>query len=246
MLALDEQRRAGRFRFERDRNRFIARRGLLRMILVRYLGLDSESLRFCYGPNGKPSLEPECNPGELSFNMSHSDGLAIYAINRKRKIGVDVERVRPVPENDKIVEDVFPSTKQARLPARHPDQRAEAFLGWWTRNEACVKASGDGLCRWMDSIDDSARDGQPSRSNAADSDSEEPVGWSFQTLVPAPGYTASVVVEGADCRLACWRVPDEMELAGSPVKRGAQESCRSCYMPPQKQSEPVFIDSQSL
>ena len=62
MLALDEQPRAGRFRFERDRNRFIARRGLLRMILARYLGLDSESLRFCYGPNGKPSLELECNP----------------------------------------------------------------------------------------------------------------------------------------------------------------------------------------
>jgi hypothetical protein len=55
----------------------------------------------------------------------------------------------------------------------------------------------------MNSIDDSARDGQPSRSNAADSDSEETVEWPFQTLVPAPGYTASIVVEGADRRLAC-------------------------------------------
>ena len=127
--------------------------------------------------------------------MSHSDGLAIYAINRKQKIGVGVERVRPVPESDKIVEDVFPSTEQARLPARRSDQRAEAFLGWWTSNEARLKASGDGLLRWMDSIDDWARDRQPSRSNAADSDSEEIVGWSFQTLVSAPGYTAPVVVE---------------------------------------------------
>src|SRR5713226_9326224 len=57
MLSADEQQRAGRFRFERDGNRFIARRGLLRIILGRYLGVEPGSLRFCYGPNGKPALE---------------------------------------------------------------------------------------------------------------------------------------------------------------------------------------------
>jgi phosphopantetheinyl transferase len=140
--------------------------------------------------------------------MSHSDGLPIYAINRKRKIGVDVERVRPVPESNKIVEAVFPATDQARLAARRPDQRAEAFLGWWTRNEARLKASGDGLCRWMDSIDDSARDGQPSRSNAADSDSEETVGWSFQrscrlpVTPPRSSWKEPIVVwHAGECRM---------------------------------------------
>jgi 4'-phosphopantetheinyl transferase len=220
-----------------DRNRFIARRGLLRVILGRYLDLKPASIRFGYGPKGKPFLEDACNRDELTFNLSHSEELAIYAISRKRKIGVDVERVRPIPESDKIVAGLYCST------ARRPDQPAKAFLDWWTRNEARLKASGDGLCRWMDSIDDSARDERPSRSNAADSHPEETVGWSFQTLVPAPGYTASVVAEGGDCHLACWPVPDEMELAGYPAKKSAQESCRSSKMPLRKQSEPASIDS---
>src|SRR5439155_15836563 len=149
---------------------FIGRRGLLRVILARYLGLHPESLRFCYGNYGKPSLEPECNTGQLSFNMSHSQGLAIYAVSRNREIGIDVERVRPVPESDKIVEEIFPSTEHARLPARRPDQREEAFLDWWTRNEARLKASGDGLGRWTESMDDSAREGQPSKLMAGNSD----------------------------------------------------------------------------
>ena len=58
-LSIDERERAGRFKFERDSNRFVAARGILRAILSRYLFVDPANLKFSYGPRGKPALEAQ-------------------------------------------------------------------------------------------------------------------------------------------------------------------------------------------
>ena len=205
LLSVDERHRVGRFRFDLDRNRFVARRGLLRVILGRYLDLKPASIRFGYGPNGKPFLEDACNRDELTFNLSHSKELAIYAITRKRRIGVDVERLRPITESDRIVADLYAFT------ARRPDQPAEPFLNWWTRYEAYLKASGSGLSRRIDSTEDSMLEGRVSRSSVTKSASEETVEWSLQTLMPAPGYAAALVVEATDWHLVCLELPNDWE-----------------------------------
>src|SRR4029453_8431242 len=72
-LSRDENQRAIRFRFERDRNRFVVGRGVLREILGTYLQIDPEKVDFNYGPKGNPFLkEPsEYAPGSLYFNVSH-------------------------------------------------------------------------------------------------------------------------------------------------------------------------------
>lgn len=57
LLAPDEKVRAERFYFERDRNRFIAGRGLLRMIIGGYLGMDPSQIEFAYREAGKPVLK---------------------------------------------------------------------------------------------------------------------------------------------------------------------------------------------
>ena len=48
ILSADEQGRAGRFYFEKDREHFTVARGLLRVILSRYLDIEPSQLRFCY------------------------------------------------------------------------------------------------------------------------------------------------------------------------------------------------------
>jgi 4'-phosphopantetheinyl transferase len=241
LLSVDERHRAGRFRFDLDRNRFIARRGLLRVILGRYLDLKPASIRFGYGPNGKPFLEDACDRDELTFNLSHSKELAIYAISRKRKIGVDVERIRSIPEADKIVRDVFASREPHHGQHEEPRPRLthkcqglrtatrrqrfifpmrgakaiETFFEWWTRTEAYVKASGDGLGGRTDSTNDSVLEKPPSRSIAPGRASAETIDWSWQTFTPVPGHIATIVVEGTDWRLSCceWREDGELRPA---------------------------------
>jgi len=175
------------------------------VILGRYLDLKPASIRFGYGPNGKPFLQEACSRDELTFNLSHSEELAIYAISRKRKIGVDVERLRPISESDNIMANLYSST------ADRPDQPAEAFLNWWTRHEAYLKASGDGLSRCVDSTEKSRLEGRVSRSSVTKSASEETVEWSLQTLMPALGHVAALVVEATDWHLACLELPNDWE-----------------------------------
>ena len=93
ILTDDELDRAKRFSFERDRQRFIAARGILRSILSHYITINPGDLRFYYNQYGKPFLAPDFSSYLLNFNLSHSGHMALYAITRNREIGVDVERV---------------------------------------------------------------------------------------------------------------------------------------------------------
>lgn len=92
-LAADERVRAERFHRVRDRDRFVAGRGALRVLLASYCDTRPELLRFGYGPQGKPGLADAESP--LRFNVAHSGDLAIIAVAHGREVGVDIERVPP-------------------------------------------------------------------------------------------------------------------------------------------------------
>src|SRR3989442_6041333 len=94
VLSSDEQERAARFHFEKDRHHYAAARGLLRTILGRYLALPPAQLQFSYNAFGKPALAPGISPIPLRFNLAHSHGLALFAFNRSREIGIDLELIR--------------------------------------------------------------------------------------------------------------------------------------------------------
>src|SRR5690349_9941757 len=88
LLAADEQAKAGRFRFAKDRNQYSIGRGLLRVLLGRYLVCEPEQLRFRYSAYGKPSLDG-VQTG-LRFNLSHSHQMALLAFTRSSDFGVDI------------------------------------------------------------------------------------------------------------------------------------------------------------
>ncbi|HWD18020.1 MAG TPA: 4'-phosphopantetheinyl transferase superfamily protein [Verrucomicrobiae bacterium] len=151
-LTLDETERdrACRFRFARDRDRFIASHGLLREILATALSGAPASIRFAYGPNGKPRLAAH---SKLHFNLSHSDSLALVAVAWEREIGVDVERVRALPEMEEIARRVFSQEEQAAWQAAAPAERTPVFFRLWTRHEAIAKCSGAGLAEVEGPVD---------------------------------------------------------------------------------------------
>jgi len=200
-LSPDEQERAKRFCLERVRTRFIVGRGLLRTILGHYLGRAPEGLHFAYAARGKPSLAPS-EGTDLRFNVSHSDGIGLFAVARGREVGVDVERLRPLPRAERIAERFFSVPERTALKGLPAERRLEGFFTCWTRKEAYIKARGDGLGHPLDQFAVTIAPGEPARLSAVgDGDPSEIARWSLEGLPPGPGYVAALSAGGRG-----WRV----------------------------------------
>jgi 4'-phosphopantetheinyl transferase len=171
-LSPTERHRARRFRFERDRRRFIVARGRLREELAARLGVRPERVALEYGENGKPRLAGR----ELHFSVSHCDDVALLAFSKDAEIGVDVEAIRPVREADAIAVQFFSPLEHAGYAALAPRDRLLGFFRVWTRKEAYVKALGVGFSMALERFDLSVA----------------PRGWHLQSFFPLPGFIASL------------------------------------------------------
>jgi len=199
-LSPDERERATHYRFVRDRVRYIVARGTLRAILGRYLDLDPAGLRFVYGPQGKPALAPE-HGRDISFNLSHAGDVALYAVTRGRRVGVDVEQVVPDVAGSTVPEHTFSPHEVAVLRALPLDEQTAAFFRCWTRKEAYVKALGAGFSLDLTSFDVSLAPDNPPALLATRPDPTEAAHWSLHDVDAGPGYSAAIVVEGRNARL---------------------------------------------
>jgi 4'-phosphopantetheinyl transferase len=201
MITLDtaEQSRAARFYFSRDRDYFIACRGILRELLGEYLGSSPASIEFFYGAHGKPAHRPEDSRSPIRFNISHSSGLAVLAFARSREIGIDLESIRPEFAGEEIAERYFSAQELVELRALPPALKPEGFFHCWTRKEAYVKALGLGLQVPLDSFSVSLTPSQPEILRSVDS-----YRWSLRSFEPAPNFVAAIVGEGRDWQPRFW------------------------------------------
>ena len=206
-LAADEQARAERFYFQRDRERFITAHRVLRAILSLYLNRAPKCLSFCYSSHGKPALAWESGGDAIRFNMSHSHGVALYAVTRGREVGIDLEFIRRDLEVEQIAERFFSRRETATLRALPTDLRKYAFFLCWTRKEAYIKARGEGLSLPLDQFDVSLIPGEPAALLSTQPDSDEALRWSLQELTLASGYVGALAVEGRGWSLSCWQWP---------------------------------------
>jgi len=193
VLNTEENVRADRFHFDRDRMRFIAARAQLRMILARYLARDPEMITFSYGPRGKPHIAES-----VGFNLSHSDDLAVVAVALERNVGVDVEAIRTMKERDRIAGRFFSAGENAALLGVPESERTKAFLRCWTLKEAYVKATGDGLAHPTESFDVAFGLGEQTELLRVDQEPEEASRWRLMGFSPAPNFVGALAVEGHD------------------------------------------------
>lgn len=198
-LSPEERIRAARLHFVRDQDHFIATRGALRQILAGYLKPPPAQLRFCSGRFGKPALDSNCGADDLRFNLSHSDGLALFAVARTREVGIDVERVDPRTECERLAEQLFSPQEAHNLSALPRTARREAFFLSWTGTEAYLKARGEGL------VGSDAFDSSVAQREAACASRAGNSRWSLLPLRPAPGYVANVAAEGDDWGVRLWQ-----------------------------------------
>ena len=141
-LSESEWERARRFVFRRDRNRFVAAHAALRETLSVRTGTPAAMLEYATGAHGKPHL---IAPAAVRFNLSHSQSVALIAIDDAGEIGVDVELLRPMQDAQALANAYFTDAERLALDAVEVSARDRAFLTCWTRKEACLKATGLGL-----------------------------------------------------------------------------------------------------
>lgn len=195
-LIPSEKERANRFIFQKDQERFIAARGILRTILSKYLDKNPEQLRFSYNHYGKPALAPKFGGDGLRFNLSHSHEVTLIAVTRGRDIGLDIERIRSDLASEQIARQFFSPGEVATLLALPSHLQQEAFFVCWTRKEAYIKARGEGFSFPLDQFEVSLMPGEPAALLTTRGSPREASRWSICDLNPGPGYSAAMAVKG--------------------------------------------------
>lgn len=184
MLNSHERKRAELFRFRQDRDRFVIRRGLLRLFLSRIINETAATIEIAEGVHGKPFLLQHPN---LHFNLAHSKELICFAFAKGKRVGVDVEIKQSIPDPGgmgRIIfcpEDVEWIEKQACSES--------AFFKIWARSEAYVKAIGTGFQQRL------TQQLQSSTDSCVVQDSEDSTWWKITDVEVASGYEAAVATE---------------------------------------------------
>ena len=209
-LSLDERQKADRFRLPADRRRFVMARGTLRYLLGRQLNRSPKSVAFCYGAYGKPAVETanlvaensvsapgggaetsaenRCN---VHFNLSHSSEMALCALGYERRVGIDIERVKPMKRLDGMMKRTLIESEQREVEAEPPAAQAQAFLQRWTCKEAYLKAIGLGLTQSMQTVE--VQLSPPKLLQVPESCS---LGWHLNLVTLTESYVGALVTEG--------------------------------------------------
>jgi 4'-phosphopantetheinyl transferase len=203
-LSADELARAAKFHFESDRNRYILARGILRTILGHYLSKSPDLLHFEYTSHGKPKLSTNAGYDALDFNLTHSGEFAMYAIAKRRNIGIDIEKIRSDIAIAQIADKFFSPPEISFLQGIDKDKLPDVFFQLWTRKEAFIKATGNGFSLPIEHVDVSLTSERILSPIILSGNYKENAHWYVQDLFPGKGYTAAMVVEGSDWELSCW------------------------------------------
>lgn len=199
VLSSDEIARANRFHFERDRVYFVRCRMALRRLLGKYLAIPAPEIQFKYLANGKPQLEVDQNPRALQFNASHSADLATIAIGSEHRLGIDIEKIRSDVDTLSLSKRFFSLRERAELQALPEHLRVSAFFACWTRKEAFLKATGEGLSFPLENFSVSVQPDSNPKLEEVNKDTNVGNQWFLADLHISDGYRAALAIE---CRQA--------------------------------------------
>jgi 4'-phosphopantetheinyl transferase len=175
-------------------------------VLAKYLLEDPRALSIRAGTSGKPRLDG-ADPS-IQFNISHTGDLALIAVTRGLRVGIDVERIRDVPDIEAIIDGFFSEQETAWLRSRENEELTWAFFLLWTRREAAAKALGIGLfdCFARFTLPPSDPCGSGFRVEMADTTAGPSRAWWMRDLFPDPEYAGAVCVEKDNATPSLWRL----------------------------------------
>ncbi len=175
----------------RFRQRFV-----LRLLLGAYLNCPGKSVRFEYGPAGKPQLAASQSDGKdgndgngLNFNVSHSGDWMAVALASDLKVGIDIEAGRELKRPSSLAQRSFSAPEAEWLLALPTAEQTKAFFELWTRREALVKAVGGSLFASLRDLELDPQTGKPLRLPES---WPSPESWNLRNLNLPDGLIAAL------------------------------------------------------
>ena len=203
LLVPEEQEKASRFHFERDKIRYILTRGILRKLLSFYLKQDPATVSFEYNSYGKPILATDKPQSDLCFNLSHSGDFALIALSHGRNIGIDIEQINSEFDYEIVAKNFFSKEEIESIEKTKRTDQHRLFFQYWTRKEAILKGWGKGLSNSMKELDVSMQNDLDWSLIQMIHESNNQEMWYGKDLPLVRGYAAAIAVEGGNCNLVC-------------------------------------------
>jgi len=198
LLDGDEQTRAKKYLSGKKTREYVVTRAALRIILAGILQREPRDLKFACGKNGKPYLADPLSfssNNRLEFSVSHSYGLALIAFTFCGQVGVDIEKIRADIDHEKLSRRFFSLQEFKALQQFDEKIRMSAFFAAWTRKEAILKATGEGLAAKLKEFDVSTDPVLPPQLLASRTNMLIEGEWFLVTIEADPQYYATLAVK---------------------------------------------------
>lgn len=140
-----ERGRLAAYARQEDKDRFLLGTAVARRVLGIHLMIPPSEVRLdrtcedCGRPHGKVRVDG------MELSVSHSGDLIAVAFHPSTPVGLDVEKVDLGIDADSLATVSLAEVEAKELAKYEPAARARAFTTYWTRKEAVVKATGDGM-----------------------------------------------------------------------------------------------------
>ena len=144
VLSEREQEKAGRIFIQKDKERYAVSKFCLRTILALCLKKAAAEVEFIFHDHKKPTVK------DIEFNISHTGDYVLIAISPK-PVGIDVEFLNDEFDFKSILDITF-SKKEIDFIGNEAVNPTN-FYTMWTRKEALLKASGEGVSDNLHLID---------------------------------------------------------------------------------------------
>jgi 4'-phosphopantetheinyl transferase len=192
ILGEEETLRARRFVYPRDRDRYVCAHSAVRTLLGGYIGIDGAEIIFSNLAYGKPQIHGDNPAQQIRFNLTHSAGIAAFAVSRDHNLGIDIEYVQPI--DPEIAKDHFSPSELLTLDTLPPEQWLQGFYRCWTSKEALLKGEGLGLNLPLDGFDVEVCPQLPPALVAVTPHTNISLDWTLVELQPADHFIGTLAI----------------------------------------------------
>lgn len=194
LLSDEEKKGIDKIKLQGVRDKRVTSKAIVKDIISKYLGINSDQIKYSYNRFGKPVLPENINLPCLNFNISHSENLGIIALVKKNQIGVDVERLIDLTDIDDIIILCFSKNEQRLFKDLEGLEKTRLFYKIWTGKEAFIKAVGKGFSFPLENISFGLNINKEIMISEISDFQENLNNWHVYNFTPEENYTSTIVV----------------------------------------------------